>query len=188
MGLHDVHDLFNIIQNSWFCQLWFKIHNVKPARIKPWITPAIRKPIAIKNKMFHAYLKNRNQFHYSQFKMYRNKLKHLIAISKKQYFFKYFSDNLNNVKITWKGIKQLILTKSKKTQWPNNIVINNKSITDSKEIANIFNEYFASIGPELAHSIPHVNKSYTEYLTRPSVLVFSLIRQHQRKSKKKIQG
>ena len=71
------------------------------------------------------------------------------------------------MKNTWKGIKQPILTKSKKTQCPNNIVINNKSITDSKEIADIFNEYFASIGPELAHSIPHVNKSYTEYLTRP---------------------
>ena len=76
------------------------------------------------------------------------------------------------MKITWKGIKQLILTKSKKTQWPNNIVINNKSITDSKEIADIFNEYFASIGPELAHSIPHVNKSYTEYLTRPQCASF----------------
>ena len=69
-------------------------------------------------------------------------------------------------------MKQPILTKSKKTQCPNNIVINNKSITDSKEIADVFNEYFVSIGPELAHSIPHVNKSYTEYLTRPQCASF----------------
>ena len=96
---------------------------------------SLRKSIAIKTKLFHAYFKTKNHSHHSQFKMYRNKLKHLIAKSKKQYFCKYFSDNLNNMKNTLKGIKQLILTKSKRTQFPNNVVINDRSITDSKEIS-----------------------------------------------------
>ena len=61
---------------------------------------------------------------------------------------------------------RLVSIKSRKTQCPNNIVINNRNITDSREIANVFNEYFASIGPKVAQSIPRVDKSYIVYLTR----------------------
>ena len=76
------------------------------------------------------------------------------------------------MKNTWKWIKQLNSIKSRKTQCPNNIVVNNRNITDSREIADVFNEYFASIGPKLAQSISRVNKSYTEYLTYPQCASF----------------
>ena len=50
---------------------------------KPWITPAIQKSIVIKNFYFRKSLKSNNPTFYCKFKRYRNKLNHLIKISKK---------------------------------------------------------------------------------------------------------
>ena len=90
------------------------------------------------------------------------------------------------MKNTWRGIKQLIRRKSgKRAQCPQNIVINNKTITDPKTIAEAFNEYFASVGSKLAQTIPHVNKSYVAYLHVLNAQVFTLTLLQQRKLKKK---
>ena len=49
---------------------------------------------------------------------------------------------------------------------------NNKTITDPKTIAEALNEHFASVGSTLAQAIPHVDKSYIAYLTRPQCTRF----------------
>ena len=76
------------------------------------------------------------------------------------------------MKNTWRGNKQIITTKSKNCQTPNNIVINNKSLNNPKDIANAFNDYFAAIGSNLASTIPPATKSFTEYLTEPKCTSF----------------
>ena len=95
------------------------------------------KSIATKNKLFQTYLRNRCEFNHSQFKRFRNKLKHIINVSKKHYYRKYFADNLKNMKDTWKGIKQLISNKENKLASPCRLVVNNSTITDAKSIAII---------------------------------------------------
>ena len=137
-------------------------------RTKPWITSGLRKSITTKNRLYHAYLRNRSSdFQHSKYKAYRNKLKHILSASKKLYYSKFFSDNVKNMKNTWKGIKQLINTKTKNKSFPSKIVLNNKSITDTSAIADTFNEYFANIGSDLAKSIPHATKSYKYFLQEP---------------------
>ena len=74
---------------------------------------------------------------------------------------------MNNMKNSWRGIKQIITTKSKKCQTPNNIIKNNKSLTNPKDIANAFNNYFAAIGSNFPSTFPPATKSFTEYLTEP---------------------
>ena len=59
-------------------------------KAKPWITPGLRKPIKTKNKLFHEYLNSKCEFFHSRFKLYRNKLKHLIDISKKTILLQIF--------------------------------------------------------------------------------------------------
>ena len=131
---------------------------------KPWITPAIKTSIT-KKKLFNKYMRTKHNYYYSKFKMYRNKLNHLIKSSKKLYYNKYFADNQNNIKNIWKGIKQIIYLKPRNiNHLPMKIIKNNKTITDSKSIAKLFNEYFTNIGKELAESIPPCQKHYYEYL------------------------
>ena len=76
---------------------------------KPWITNGLRVSIAKKNKFYKKYLlKSKNSYYFSKFKIYRNKLNHLLIQSKKMYHNNYFANNKHNIKKTWKGIKQLI--------------------------------------------------------------------------------
>ena len=82
-------------------------------RSKPWITPAIRRSILIKNKFYKKFLKTRSSYYHSKFKYYRNKLNHLIKISRKKYYNEYFSSCQGNPKKLWTGIKRIVNRKSK---------------------------------------------------------------------------
>ena len=53
-------------------------------------------------------LKNEAQINYKQ---YRNLLSTLMKESEKSYYTNYFQSNLNDLKSTWKGIKNLIYLK-----------------------------------------------------------------------------
>lgn len=46
--------------------------------------------------------------------------------------------------------------------------MNNTVLTDSKSIANAFNNYFSTIGPNLAANIPNVNMSFYNFLSNLS--------------------
>jgi hypothetical protein len=57
-------------------------------------------PITKKNRLYKSYLKNRNDYYFSKYKIYRNKLKHLI-ISKKSYYNN--NTMVNSVSIVLRG-------------------------------------------------------------------------------------
>ena len=43
----------------------------------------------------------------TKYKDYHNKISLLMWLNKKQYFSKFFNDNLTNMKITWEGINNV---------------------------------------------------------------------------------
>ena len=65
---------------------------------KPWISKALRKSIQIKNNYYKKYLKTKSTYYHTKFKLYRNKLNHLLKISKKQYYNEYFFQNIKDAK------------------------------------------------------------------------------------------
>ena len=62
--------------------------------------------------------------------------------SKQAYYDQYFERNWNNIKNTWKGIKSLISLKTVATVLS---LDNGDTITNPYDIANTFNNFFASI-------------------------------------------
>lgn len=52
---------------------------------KPWITTALRVSINIKNKLFKKYISTKSAFYYTKFKLCRNKINHLLKVSKNNY-------------------------------------------------------------------------------------------------------
>ena len=70
---------------------------------KAWISDALRKSIQIKN-YYKKYLKTKSTYYHTKFKLYRNKLNNLLKISKKQYYNKYFFQNISDGKRIWIGI------------------------------------------------------------------------------------
>ena len=55
-------------------------------RSKAWITPALKVSIHIKNKIYEKFLKTNSLYYHSKFRYYRNRINHLLKVSKSQYF------------------------------------------------------------------------------------------------------
>ena len=74
--------------------------------------------------------------------------------SKQTHYDKYFETNWNNIKNTWKGVKSLISLKTKVSSVPTVLSRENgDTTTNPYDIANTFNNYFASIAETTKKSI-----------------------------------
>ena len=60
----------------------------------PWITRRIKASIKVKNRSFTSGDNTR-------YELYRNNICSLIRLSKRNYYFHYFNDNIANMKKTW---------------------------------------------------------------------------------------
>ena len=102
---------------------------------------------------------------HNEYKNYRNMLSTLMKKSKQAYYNKYFETNWNNIKNTWKGIKSLI---SLKTVASSALIAlsrdNGNTITNPYDIANTFNNYFASIAETTKNNIKYSHKYFSDFL------------------------
>ena len=77
--------------------------------IKPWITQGLQNSIKKKKSIYSRFVKCRNkilkEIHHSSYKNYRNVLSALLKRAKEKYFTNFSSENIKDIKRTWKGIK-----------------------------------------------------------------------------------
>ena len=133
---------------------------------KPWVTKGIIKAINIKNNIHKKIIKAnnptlKNNLH-NQFKKYRNIISNLLKKSKQNYYINFFNENLNNIKGTWKGIKELINFKTNKSSPPTELEIEGKLETDPKTVSDFFNQYFSTI------QVKPAKQNYSHYLNSPN--------------------
>ena len=67
---------------------------------------------------------------------------------------------------TWNIISSVINNK-KSTIKCSKFTHNGRDVTDDRDIANYFNQYFANIGPNLAKTIPNSSSTYETFLNHP---------------------
>ena len=79
-------------------------------------------------------------------------------------FTNYFENHLNDLKITWKGIKKLISLKELYNVAPSNIFENGRSLTEQQEIANAFNKYFVNIVTDIQSSVRYSINNFHDFL------------------------
>ena len=79
----------------------------------------------------------------------------LLKQSKKNYYDKYFKDNINNMKNTWEWISSIIS-------------LQRTTVTDPQTIANNFNSFFCSVAAEVQSEVPFSYKRFSEYLPPPN--------------------
>ena len=169
----ETNDKFNILNenilNIFNQHAPIKILSNKEAKnlLKPWISKGILGSIKIKNKYYSKYMKNLDPFWYTKYKVYRDKINHLIRISKIMYYKNYFKQFNTNIKKTWSGIRTLLSNK-KTAQTSINLQVDGEIITDQKRVANKFNEYFINIGPSLSNQISETDIDFTEFLKNPN--------------------
>ena len=147
-------------------------------KTKRWIAPALQKSISIKNKIFKNYIKKKyltqkNELH-NNYIIYRNLISALMKRSKQNNYTKYFENNLTSIKNTWKEIKSIISMRSSSSITPTLLTFQNETIDNPKRIANIFNNYFSTIGKKNQAKIKYSHKNYTDYLTNENSNSFFL--------------
>ena len=98
----------------------------------------------------------------AQFNTYRNILKKAISKAKRMYYVNVFTQFKNNIKQTWKVIKET-LHKNKFAKISQRFCHLGKIIDNPQDIANAFNTYFINIRPSIAEQI-HSRGSHKTYL------------------------
>ena len=86
--------------------------------------------------------------------------------SKKYYSTNYFQNNLNNLKSTWKGIKNLISLKALPNAALSNIFDNGR--------ANDFNKYFVNVVTDIQSSIRYSKNKFHDFLPPININYFFL--------------
>ena len=109
-----------------------------------------------------------------KYKQYKNLISTLLKRSKRLYFTKFFNDNLNNLKNTWKGIKNLISLKPVSHSSHSFIYYNNKIVTSPFETTNPFKNYFSNIALNSQSSIKYSVKEFYEFPSLLNINVFLL--------------
>ena len=136
-----------------------------------WITSGILKSIEFRDKLYLKLKKtsinsNQHETLKQNLKTYNNILNKLKTSAKKNFYQNEFFKYKRDVKNTWVTINNLLCRKNRKANFPSYINNSSKKVTDEKEIASMFNDYFTSIGPTLSNAIPQTNKSHKSYLDK----------------------
>ena len=100
---------------------------------------------------------------YNAYKKARNELNSLIKSAKARYYNDALNQCKKDPKAMWKTINQLTTKKSKTTNI-NELVIDQKVITEPEKIADSLNTYFNEIGSVLAKDLPKGDNSFEKYI------------------------
>ena len=151
-----------------------KKFNKRKHKKEPWMTNNLLVHINRKNDMYRDWKSTSNNDEYENkkinFKTYDKIVTEEIKNAKHQYYFNTFTSHKNNIKKTWKTIDETLNRGKSRTQFPNEFIIDNKSVTDHKEIADKFNIFFANIGAKLSSGNDRHNndQSFFDYLSNPT--------------------
>ena len=82
------------------------------------------------------------------------------------------------------GIKSTISLKSSASSSPNLLNFNNELTSDPLKIADVFNNYFSSVGEKAQSKIRFSNKTYTDYLQGDNLFIYLFFLLHLQTVKK----
>lgn len=121
---------------------------------KPWITQGIVKSINKRDRMYKEYQKNiNNKKLLNEFKKYKNYLNNLIKSTKINYYKTKIDKHKNDSRNLWNTIKDISSSKKEHHDIKQIVTKFNDITENKKEIADIFNDFFTDMGPNLANNI-----------------------------------
>ena len=157
-------EIFLTHYNACFPKKKIKIKTKNLA--SPWITRGIIKSSKRKQKLYEKFLKQRTNRNEVNYKTYKRLFESVKQKSKSNYFSNRLYKYHNNAKKTWDIIKEVIgSSKPSSHTLPARLIVNNVEVFEKKKIAEHFNKYFVSVGPNLAASIPRSKKKFESFLS-----------------------
>ena len=145
----------------------------------PWVSASLLKSINKKNKLYYSYKVSGRESSRKRYVDYKNTLTSVLRAAKKTYYFAQFQATSNDIKGTWKVIRNVFKSKKKNSD-VKNIEIDGRLVEDKNIIVEKFNDYFCSIGPNLSRAVPSCQKSFNDFLkesNKKSLFLFPLVRE-----------
>ena len=135
----------------------------KRAKDKPWMTKGIRKSRTHRNNLYKKALAGKIDF--NTHKAYRNQLRKHMRRAESNYHLNIFNNRQNSIKDMWKHMGKILNPSKIKTKTLiKKLILNNRNIENDQTIANTMNEYFVTVGENLASKLPSPQKSFDLFL------------------------
>ena len=141
----------------------------KKYETNPWMNTNLRKLIDAKSVYFTLYregiiTKDENN-------AFKNKVTKIIDRTKIQYRKDLFNKCRNNIRTTWKHIKNIAFSSNKKTEITK-LIVNNIEYSNPNEICEVLNDFFCNVGTEIDNSIPSTNYDPITHVTNNTNSMF----------------
>ena len=139
----------------------------------PWITYELTRKIYKRNYMKKIAIQENSATAWERYKQARNEVNNAIKSAKKQYFTHNLEVNKMNPRKTWKLIDDLSSRKYGRVRNISEIKVNNEPISSAAEMAEVFNDFFATTGSNLASEI-QPSTIEPEFYLQPTDTIFFL--------------
>ena len=138
----------------------------------PWLSAALRTQIKLKNAKHKEALKSNDQTVKDEYKNIKRELHSSLRNSEISYYSNQLDLHRLDVGKRWKVLREILNMNNPSSKKKLIFDINNKTTTDPNEIATGFNNFFETIGPQLAKNIKsNINPlSYVKSVNNSMVL------------------
>ena len=141
-----IHDVIEKNKNTHMTSKLVKYNKYKHKKSK-WITTGLLRSIRFRDDLYKKIkLSNPASREYETLKInlktFNKILRTSIYAAKQQYLAFTFDKYKSDIRNTWKTINEILSKKGNKNASPTSLNINGIEITNTLEIANIFNTYF----------------------------------------------
>ena len=115
----------------------------------PWFNKTVKNKLFQRDRFKRVAIKTNNENDWKLYRSSRNAANIALRNAKKEYYATKFLNSKTNPKHAWKTVND-ILGRSQKQNIVNEINLPGKTVTSSRELVNVFNDYFTDVGPTLA--------------------------------------
>ena len=146
-----------------------RISNSSP----PWVDEVLLN--AIQERDYLKKIASRTEINSLEWQSYKRKRNSVVELKnrlKKEYYQKILKDNKSESRKLWKTLKTLVPDGKKSNMTPHSLSLDDNEISDKKEMAAVFNKFFATVGSKLGetfnfsdtlHICPPVNKNHFSF-------------------------
>lgn len=135
----------------------------KNRKLKPWMTEGLLLAINIRDKLYKKMKRFTNDVRVKEsFKLMKSKISLWIKMAKSIYYNNLFLSVRGNSRKQWSIINE-VTGRSKQKSRDINLKVGDTLVSDQKEIARIFNNYFINVAESITNNLPplspvHINE------------------------------
>jgi hypothetical protein len=154
------------------CPIIERKFNPKKDAKDPWMTSGLMTSRNNKCQLHKKFLLNKSPANYRAFRTYSRSYNTALRQSKFIYCNHFYKENIGDSRNLWKKTNEMLGKSTEKEDLPSKFKSNDKIITGSKQIADLLNHHFTSVGPNLSKNLADTD-NFKKYLTEHNSKLFT---------------